>query len=66
MVAQFVGMICQPTAAQFVPGLCTVRTRVLALLFVVRRRKVSRSARIIVRPLKPKYQVDQILVAELL
>ena len=40
MVAKCVGMICQPAVVRRVPRLCPARTRVLALLFLARRRRI--------------------------
>jgi hypothetical protein len=51
---------------RLVPGLRPARTRVLALFLLIRRRGLGRGARILIGPLKPEHQLDQLLFAELL
>src|ERR1019366_1509775 len=48
------------------PRLRPARTRVLALFFLVRRRRLRRGARVLIGPLKPEHQLDQLVFAELL
>ena len=66
MVVKRVGTVGEQAAVRLVPGLCPARTRVVALLFLVRRRGLGRGTRSLIRPLKPKHQLNQLLLAELL
>ena len=66
VVAKFVGIVRQPTVVRLMPGLRPARTRVLALFLLVGRRRLGRRARILLGPLEPQHQLDQLLLAELL
>ena len=66
VVAKLIGIVRQPAVVRLMPGLRPARTRVLALFLLVRRRRLGRRARILIGPLKPEHQLDQLLFAELL
>jgi hypothetical protein len=61
-----VGIVRQPPVVRLVTELRPAGPGVLALLLLVRRRRFGRRARILVGALKPKHQLDQLLLAELL
>src|ERR1035437_3313942 len=50
VVTEFVGIVGQPTVVRLVPRLRPTRTSVLALLFLVRGRRLGRSPRRFIRP----------------
>jgi len=66
VVAKFVGIIRQPPVVRFMSRLRPARSSVLALLLLVRRRRLGRRARILVRPLEKQHQLDQLLFAQVL
>ena len=65
VIPKFIGIVRQPTVVRLMPELRPARTRVLAL-FLIRRRGLGRGARILIGPLEPEHQIDQLLFAELL
>ena len=66
VVAEFVGIVGQPTVVRLMPGLRPARTRVLALFLLVRRRRLGRIARRLVRSLKLDHQLNQLVLAQAL
>ena len=66
VVAKRIGIVRQPPVVRLVTELGAAGPRILALLLLVRRRRLGRRARILVGTLKPKHQLDQLLLAELL
>ena len=66
MVAKLIGIVRQPTVMRLVSKLRTARTGILTFLLLVRRRRLGRCAGVLLRPLKPKHQLDQLLLAQLL
>ena len=66
MVAKLIGIVHQPTVMRLVSGLRPARARILTFLLLVRRRRLGRCAGVLRRPLKPKHQLDQLLLAQLL
>src|SRR5450759_967542 len=58
VVTEFVGIVGQPTVVRLVPRLRPARTSVLALLFLVRGRRLGRSPRRFIRPLKLQHQIN--------
>src|SRR5271157_5953218 len=65
-IAKFVRIIRQPTVVRLMPEFRSARTRILALLLLVRRRRLGRRARSLAGPLEPQHQLDQLLFAQLL
>src|ERR1019366_3645834 len=66
VVTEFVGIVGQPTVVRLVPRLRPARTSVLALLFLVRGRRLGRSPRRFIRPLKVQHQINQLVLAQML
>ena len=66
VIADLVGIIRQPPNVRLMPELRPAGSGVLALLLLVRRGRLGRGARGFVGALKPKHQLDQLLLAELL
>jgi len=66
VVEKFVGIVRKPPVVRLMSSLRPARTRILALLLLVRRRRLGRRARILVRPLQTQHQLDQLLFAQLL
>src|SRR5664279_2350437 len=66
VVTEFVGIVGQPTVVRLVPRLRPARTSVLALLFLVRGRRLGRSPRRFIRPLKLQHQINQLVLAQML
>ena len=66
VIAKFVRIVRQPTVVRLMPEFRSARTRILALLLLVRRRRLGRRARSLVGPLEPQHQLDQLLFAQLL
>ena len=66
VIADFVGMIGQPTIVRLMTRFRPTRTRIFTLLFLVGRRRFRRRARGFVGPLKLQHQINQLLFAELL
>ena len=66
MISKCISIVRQPAVVRHVAKLRPAGPSVLALLFLVRRRRHGRRARILVGTPKPKHQIDQWLLAELL
>src|ERR1017187_2984610 len=66
VVTEFLGIVGQPTVVRLVPRLRPARTSVLALLFLVRGRRLGRSPRRFIRPLKLQHQINQLVLAQML
>ena len=64
VVSKLVGIVRQPPVMRLMAGLRPAGTRVLPLFLLVRRRRLGRRARILIGTLKPKHQLDQLLLAE--
>ena len=66
MVAEFVGIVRQAPVVRLMPGLRAARTGVLALLFLVRRRRLRGGARRFSGTLKREHKLDQFFPAQAL
>src|SRR5208283_4806548 len=66
VIAELIGIVGQPTIVRLMPGLRPARTRVLAFLFLVRRRRLGRSPRRFIRSLKLDHQLNQLVLAQAL
>jgi len=66
MVAEFVGVVGQSPIVRLMPKLRPAGSRVLALFLLVRGRRLGRGARILIGPLEPEHQLDQLLFAQVL
>ena len=63
-IAEFVGIVRQPTIVRLMSGIRPARTGVLALLFLVGGRRLRRIARRLVRSLKLDHQLNQLVLAQ--
>lgn len=59
-----IGMVVQLAVMGIMPRLGTARTRVLALLFLVGRRRLRRCPRRLVRALQRQHQINQFVLAQ--
>ena len=66
MVAEFVGLVRQAPVVRPMPGLRAARTGILALLFLVRRRRLRGGARRFSGTLKREHKLDQFFPAQAL
>jgi hypothetical protein len=66
MVAEFVGIVGQPPIVRLMPELRPAGSRILALFLLVYGRPLRRGARILIGPLEPHHQLDQLLFAQVL
>jgi hypothetical protein len=64
VVAEFVGIVGQPTIVRLMSGPRPARTRVLAPLLLVGGRRLRRIARRLVRSLKLDHQLNQLVLAQ--
>src|SRR5450631_2915527 len=64
MILNGIGRFAQFTRMAFVSGLGAAGLGLLAPLFSIRRWRFGRRARSLVRTLKPKHQLDQIVLAQ--
>ena len=64
VVAEFVGIVGQPTIARLMPGLRPARTGVFALLILVGGGRFRRTARRFIRSLKLDHQLNQLVLAQ--
>ena len=64
VVTNFVGIFGKTAVMWLVPGLRPARTGVLALLLLIRRWRLRRSARRFLRSLQPQNQINQLVLAQ--
>ena len=64
VIADFVGIVGQPTVVRLMPGLRPARTGVLALCLLVRGRRLGRIARGFIRSLQLDHQLNQLVLAQ--
>ena len=66
VIAEFVGIVGQPTIVRLMPGLRPARTGVLALGLLVCGRRLGRSPRRFIRSLQLQHKINQLVLAQAL